>query len=77
MEIKLELLKNSISEIIISNLDAIDIDISKIADTTAISAITEIQQCIKDSVLSDFDVVEKIVAIFEKYHIDAGSRHDF
>lgn len=25
----------------------------------------------------DFDVVEKIVCIFEKYNIDAGGRHNF
>ncbi len=26
---------------------------------------------------NDFDVVEEIVFIFEKYNIDAGGRHDF
>ena len=30
-----------------------------------------------EKIKNDFDVVEEIVCIFEKYNIDAGGRHDF
>lgn len=77
MKIKLELLKIYISEVINNNLEDFEIDESKIADTTAIQMITEIQKIIKDENYSDFDAIEEIVCIFEKYNIDAGFRHDF
>ena len=77
MDIRLELLSNSISEIVIKKLDTICIDADKIAYTASIKALSEIQKVIADDGLSDFDAVERIVFIFEKYKIDAGSRHDF
>ncbi len=77
MEIKLELLRNYISDFIRLRIKDFEIDASQIADTTAIQALGEIQEVIKDDECSDFDAVEKIVCIFEKYNIDAGSRHDF
>ena len=39
--------------------------------------IAEIQEVITDEKYSDFDAIEAIVCIFEKYNIDAGNRHDF
>lgn len=77
MNIKLELLKSYMSDYINSNLEDFDIDASQIADTTATQMLFEIQKVIKDETYSDFDAVEKIVCIFEKYNIDFGSRHDF
>lgn len=77
MNIKLELLKIYISDVINSNLEDFEIDASQIADTTAIQMIGEIQKIIKDENYSDFDAIEEIVCIFEKYNIDAGFRHDF
>ena len=77
MNIKLELLKGYISDYINSNLEDFEIDASKIVDTTAIKMLSEIQNIIKDEQYSDFDAVEEIVCIFEKYNIDFGSRHDF
>ncbi len=77
MNIKLELLGNEISELVRRRLDKIDIDINQIAQTTAISALSEIQKIIQNDELSDFDAVEEIVLIFEKYHICCGGRHDF
>ena len=54
-----------------------EIDASQIADTTATMMLGEIQKVIKDEKYSDFEAVEEIVCIFEKYKIDFGSRHDF
>ena len=77
MNIKLELLRRSISDIVRFRLEDFELDATQIADTTAIQMLDEIQKVIKDETCSDFDAVEKIVCIFEKYNIDAGARHDF
>lgn len=77
MDIKLELISNEIVEIVRRRLENIEIDANQIAQTTAIAAINEIKQYIQNDEVSDFEVVEQIVLIFEKYHISTGSRHDF
>ena len=77
MKIKVELLRGYISDFINNNLADFEIDATQIADTTAIQMLTEIQKAIMDENYSDFDVVEKIICIFEKYKIDVGFRHDF
>ncbi len=77
MNIKLELLSNTISDIVMQRLGDIDIDADKIADTIAINALSEIQKVIQNEDISDFDAIEEIVCIFEKYKISAGVRHDF
>lgn len=77
MNIKLELLSNAISDMVMRRLGSINIDADKIANTTAINALSEIQKVIKNDDISDFDAVEEIVCIFEKYKISAGIRHDF
>ena len=63
MDIKLELLKNEISEIVAERLDTLNIDADKIADTAAIAALSEIQKIMKSN-LSDFDAVEKNCSYF-------------
>lgn len=77
MNIKLELLKSYIVNVINDNIENIDIDVCEIADTVAINMLAEIQNIIKNENYSDFEVVEEIVCLFEKYNIDFGSRHDF
>lgn len=77
MNIKLELLKSYISDFINSNLEDFEIDAEKVVDTTAIQMLSEIQKVIKNESYSDFETIEEIICIFEKYNIDFGSRHDF
>ncbi len=77
MNIKVELLKKYIIDFIEFRIEDFEIDASQIADTTATQALNEIQKVIQDETYSDFDAMEEIVCIFEKYHIDAGIRHDF
>lgn len=77
MNIKLELLSEAITETVRNRLDRLDIDVDKIAESTAISVLSEIQQIIQNDDMSDFYAIEAIVRIFEKYHINAGIRHDF
>ncbi len=57
-------------------------DVALTSDTIATKALKEIQQVIKrgnvvDGDKSDFDIVEDIVCILERYEIDAGGCHDF
>ncbi|MBQ5746816.1 MAG: hypothetical protein IIV81_02640 [Clostridia bacterium] len=77
MNTKAELLKKHLTDCI--NLTSIDLEIdeSKIADTTAIQMLSEIKNVIINTDYSDFEIVEEIVCIFEKYGIDFGTRHDF
>ena len=77
MNIKLELLRDYITDFIRFQIKDFEIDASQIADTTAIKVVAKIQKVIKDENCSDFDAIEKIVCIFEEYKIDAGFRHDF
>ncbi|MBE7015026.1 MAG: hypothetical protein E7419_07475 [Ruminococcaceae bacterium] len=77
MNIKLELLREHITDYVRFRLEDFEIDVSQIANTTAIMALGEIQKVIKDENYSDFDAIEEIVCIFEKYKISAGFRHDF
>ena len=77
MNIKLELISRELVDFMVRNLENLDMDIDKMADTTAINLIGEIQAVIMDNLKSDFDVVEEIVCIFEKYNVNAGCRHDF
>ncbi|MBR4723231.1 MAG: hypothetical protein IK072_00665 [Clostridia bacterium] len=77
MNIKLELLKGAICDAVTRGLEYAEIDADEIADTTAIKVLSEIKEIISDDKKSDFDIVEEIVCVFEKYNIGAGGCHDF
>ncbi len=77
MNVKVELLKNHITDFINSKIEAFEIDASQIADTTATQMLSEIQKVIKNAEYSDFEAIEEIVCIFEKNNVDSGFRHDF
>lgn len=77
MNIKTELLKNRIIDIIKSNMNDFEIDADEIADTEAIRILSEIQLIIMNESYSDFEIVEKIVSLFEENNIDYGTCHDF
>lgn len=77
MNIKVELLRNYISDLINNKIEGFEIDASQIADSKAIQMLSEIQRVIKDENYFDSDAMEEIVCIFEKYNIDSGFRHDF
>ena len=77
MNIKIELLKGHLYEMVDGMANDLEIEADRIADTTAICALSEIQSVLKSDIDSDFDVVESIVCIFEKYHLDFGGQHDF
>ena len=76
MNIKLELLKGSIHDLIDNRLSDIVINADEVADTTAIKALSEIQGILADDI-DDFYRVEQIVCVFEKYKLNFGGCHDF
>lgn len=77
MKIKVELLKTHISDFINSRIEDFEIDADDIANTVAIKILAEIQEIIKNDGYSDFERIEEIVCVFEKYKIDFGNCHDF
>ena len=77
MKIKAELLKTYISDFINPRIEDFEIDADDIANTVAIKILAEIQEIIKNDSYSDFERIEEIVCVFEKYKIDFGNCHDF
>ncbi len=77
INIKLELLKRPISELISDRIKNFEIYADKITNTIAIKMLSEIQDIIRNDDLSDFDAIDAIVEVFIKYDIDFGLCHDF
>ncbi|MBO5453558.1 MAG: hypothetical protein J6A69_06300 [Clostridia bacterium] len=80
MNIKLELLRESIMEGISNSiytaLKYAEIDVEPSVNSLAVKALSEIRGIIINQEISeDFDVVEKIIEVLEKYNIYAGDRH--
>ena len=78
MDKKIELIKDEIEDVLIKHLH----NVALTDDTIATKALKEIQDVLKHGNIvngnkSDFEIVEDIVCIFEKYNIDAGGCHDF
>ena len=46
-------------------------------ESLSIKILEEIVEILKNHELSDFDIVENIVCIMDKYEIDCGVCHDF
>ena len=77
MKIKTELLKRAVADVVCCRLlDFTEVDENKIVNTKALEALSEIQEVIKKN-MEDFDTVEEIVRVFEKYNLECGSNHDF
>lgn len=78
MDIKLEIFAGTVADSINSAIEYIHIDTDDVINSIALVAQGEIRSVLQDpDIDEDFDVVERIVCIFEKYNIDAGFRHDF
>ena len=77
MNIKTELIQQHIADYITSRIEDFEIDADMIANSIAINILAEIQDILKNHNYSDFEIVEEIVCVFEKYKIDFGSCHDF
>lgn len=73
MKIKIELTDDIIVETVMRKLENLEYEI----ESKALKMLSEIYEVIINDELSDFDVVEEIVNIFEKNGEDCGIRHDF
>ena len=77
MKIKTQLLKKHIADYICKQINDFEIDENKIMEIAAIKLLEEIQKILKNNSYSDFEMIEKIITLFEKNNIDYGSCHDF
>ncbi|MBQ4150499.1 MAG: hypothetical protein IJC81_01685 [Clostridia bacterium] len=77
MDIRLELLREHIAEFISLRIEDFSIDASAIANTAAISVLSQIQCILKNNDFNDFEAIEEIVQIFESNGLSCGGRHDF
>ncbi len=77
MTVKTDLIKKHISDYINNNIKDFGIDEDDIINTVAINILIKIQNIVRDSEISDFEKIEKIVCLFEQNMIDTGGCHDF
>lgn len=76
--IEYELLCTEIGKKILDSMPMGDFNFEKMADQRAVKIIEEIQAVLhKHEQLTDFEIVDAIVDIFIKYHIDIGGCHDW
>ena len=54
----------------------ITFDIEKEINSVAVNALSEIYEIVNDNQFTDFEVIEEILFIFQKYGLDLTSRHD-
>ena len=77
MDIRLEVLKAYVEDAVVANFQKLNIDADEIVETRATEMLSEVLIAIRDDSLTDFDVVDKIVSVFEKNNITCLGRHDF
>ena len=78
MDIRAELVSKELTNLIARTLNKhLEFNLNEIANTTAITVLSEVQKVIQNTELSDFEMVEEIVCIFEDYNLDFGGTHDF
>ncbi len=77
MKIKTELVKGYIADAICQQLTDFEIDESKVADSRAIIILDAVREILCREGLSDFEIVDEIVMLFNRYNIDCGNCHDF
>ena len=75
MDVKYELLQNCVEELVEKLIIDTKYDFAEKINAKAISALEEIKSIVSDYSLSDIEVVEGIVYVFEKYSICCGGKH--
>ena len=71
-----ELACKELGKYVLQHINTCNFPFAEIVKDKAYQALDEIRTVIQDEEADDYQVVEAIVVIFEKYGIDAGYRHD-
>ncbi len=78
MKFKISLIKGYIADVICNQISDFEFDEKEIIEIRATNILSEIQAILyKSNVYDDFEMIEQILAIFDKYHLDYGTCHDF
>ena len=72
-----ELIQKYVLEHLENYFSIYNFNMQEIANTKAITALNAIKEVLSNNNLSDFEAIEEIVCIFDKYGIDTVGRHDF
>ena len=77
MDIKVELLSNGTAEFVRNHIESLDINVETLIENQSAEILQRICTIIRNDKLTDFEMVEEIVCIFEEYNIWCGGCHDF
>lgn len=77
MDIRVELLKEEIAQMIKDKVCDLDIDANEIIHSQSSKILEEIVGIVRDTDLTDFMAMDRIVEVLIRYDIDTGVRHDF
>ncbi len=78
MKIKTEILKGYIADIVCNQISDFEFDENMMLSLRATEILSEIQNILHSgNEQSDFEMIEQIISVFDKYHLDCGGCHDF
>lgn len=77
MDVGAELLKRCFCEHVANLIKTHPLDAESAVNNIALNALREIKGIVTDDDLDDFEAMEQITYIFQKYDIDFGERHNF
>lgn len=77
MKIKTELIKDYIATVICGQITDFEIEEDKVADSRAILILDAVREILINDRLTDFEIVDEIVSLFNRCNIDCGACHDF
>ncbi len=75
-DLRLDLMADSLAQMIGSYLRYSTFDVNTLINSTAVQVLTEIHEVLEQPDLPDFEAVDMIVCIFNKYNLDSGRIHE-
>ncbi len=77
MELAFSIIAEEIARILKENIMDIKLDAQKVLEIESFKIVKEIHNILTNNSHSDFEMIEEIVCVFEKYGIECGGCHDF